>query len=154
MVNEQFISRFWSKVSKIESCWFWQGAKNNCGYGHLANGGRLKISALPHRISWYLTYGKLPGSKIQVCHGCDNKLCVNPSHLFLGTAQDNQDDKVRKDRQAKGERVFASVLTENDVIFIKENYGRISVCAMARQFGVRSSTIAMIVTGKNWRWVK
>ena len=94
--------RFWPKVDKSpeSGCWHWTGAMNPSGHGVLGRGGRNHGA---HRVSWQLHHGDIP-KEMHVCHHCDNPRCVNPDHLFLGTAADNVADMVRKGRQAKGPR--------------------------------------------------
>ncbi len=75
-------------------CWIWQGAKNRKGYGQKRLKGKLWIT---HRLSWHTFNGPIPEG-IQVLHKCDTPSCWNPEHLFLGTNQDNVDDKMRKKR--------------------------------------------------------
>jgi hypothetical protein len=98
--------RFWSKVVKSESCWNWVGAllkpgkKTNGGYG------MFHISAseviLAHRFSWVLHNGIIP-KDLFVLHKCDNKSCVRPDHLFLGTHIDNMNDACNKNLFIKGD---------------------------------------------------
>jgi len=89
------IDRFWSYVSNTNSgCWRWCGGTFGNGYGQFRWGHR-KVKA--HRVSYSLFYGPIPDGKI-ICHHCDNKLCVNPNHLFLGTHKDNTEDREMKGR--------------------------------------------------------
>lgn len=82
-------------------CWLWLGFDNGGGYGRLwkkINGKRTLVSA--HREMWEQTFGKIPHGMI-VCHKCDVKPCINPSHLFVGTYADNMRDMIQKNRRAK-----------------------------------------------------
>jgi hypothetical protein len=90
--------RFWSKVIKSDKCWTWTGAINkHTGYGTIGLGRRSGKTRGAHRVSWELAHGPIPEG-LYVCHRCDNKRCVRPDHLFLGTAEDNAQDALRKGR--------------------------------------------------------
>lgn len=93
--------RFWAKVEKTDTCWNWIGGKN-WGYGcfFLTNPRR---SAKAHRHSWEMHNGPIPVGLV-VCHRCDNRACVRPDHLFLGTCKDNMQDCVAKGRFNGGRR--------------------------------------------------
>jgi HNH endonuclease len=95
--------RLWSKVDRSggpDACWPWLGARTSIrptrpGYGELLAWGK---HAYAHRIAYHLAVGPIPEGML-VCHTCDNGLCCNPAHLFLGTARDNTRDMMAKGRQ-------------------------------------------------------
>src|SRR5882672_3448747 len=85
--------KFWEKVNKTDTCWLWTGKIARDGYGYLRD-------QAAHRVSWELHNGPVPEGK-WVLHHCDIRPCVNPSHLFLGSRQDNMDDMSMKGRAGK-----------------------------------------------------
>ena len=103
-VSRPLLDRFWEKVNKhgpipanhpdLGLCWLWTAHTADFGYGrmHIVGG-----PARTHRISWELHNGPIPAGML-VLHHCDNPPCVNPAHLFLGTAGDNMRDMVAKGR--------------------------------------------------------
>lgn len=99
--NGRFCSidcRFNSKIIKTNFCWNWSGSKISNRYGGIQFGKEYRLA---HRVSWELNFGKVP-ENMCVCHRCDNGLCVNPDHLFLGSHDDNMMDKAIKKRAKRG----------------------------------------------------
>lgn len=127
-------------------CWLWTGANDgHRGYGRLKLGKR-KISS--HRYSYEIHKGPI-GDGLCVLHACDNPYCVNPDHLFVGTQQDNVDDKVRKNRQAKGLTSHAAKLSEAQVLEIRKDKRTHRACAAA--FGVSKTTVRRIKSRAIWQ---
>src|SRR3989442_111886 len=93
------VSRFWAKVDKSSDCWIWTGALSQRGYGEFSVLSGSWV--LAHRFSWQLHFGAIPVG-LCVCHACDNRTCVNPSHLWLGTHTANMKDKQVKGRAKTG----------------------------------------------------
>lgn len=90
--------RLWAKVKKTDKCWIWLGSKSGkYQHGEIGIGRRKDGKAKTHRVSYEITYGKIPDG-LQVLHKCDNGLCVRPDHLFLGTQKDNMIDCSTKGR--------------------------------------------------------
>lgn len=145
------IERFWSKVGRrgIDECWEWQGAPSGSGYGQLRLGGN-PIKA--HRLSYYLARHQDPG-ELLVCHTCDNPICVNPLHLFLGTDADNVADREAKHRRPppQGERNGRAILTEEMIQLIRAS--REANIALAARFGVSDVAISYARSGKTWKTV-
>lgn len=164
-------SRFWAKVEKSNNCWLWTAAKDKHGYGAI----RTKQSAIKaHRVSWVLAHGQIQNDGsyhgVCVCHKCDNRLCVNPDHLFLGTHADNMRDMKIKGRRADGDRNGSRLhpervprgesngqakLTTLQSIEIRSLYadGNISQRKLAAQFGVSQTHIGRITRKKLWKHI-
>ena len=96
--------RFWRRVVKSEGCWEWAGPCNEGGYGRVTWNHRR----VAHRISWEMAYGPIPEG-LFVLHHCDNRRCVRPEHLFLGTANDNIQDMNAKGRARGGRKASVRV---------------------------------------------
>ena len=141
--------RFESKFIKSDGdqCWFW--------LGHLTNGyGRFTLnykSCKAYRLSHELYIGPIPEG-MHVLHKCDVRHCVNPSHLFLGTNQDNIADRQAKNRQAKGENQGQAKLTEEQVIAIRADTRPIRT--IGKDYGISHPTVLMIQSRRTWKHVK
>ena len=147
--------RFWEKVGKRgpDDCWEWAGSKQSHGYGQINAGGRGRILSA-HRVSWELANGPIP---IGMCvlHYCDNPGCVNPAHLFLGTQEDNIQDRAKKGRNARGAGIGISKLDKQDIGEIRVMLSRgISRSVISKKYGVTRRTIGDINAGKTWGWLK
>lgn len=153
MSNLPVSERFWSKVAKgsANECWLWQEATTEDGYGRFKLDS---ISCLAHRVAWFLTYSRWP--ELCVLHKCDNPPCVNPNHLFEGTRADNNQDKVKKGRQPRGEQNGKGKLTEVQVKDILQllNEGRHTHREIAKMFNVGKTIIGNINIGKKWKHIK
>lgn len=143
-------TRFWSKVNiaSIDECWRWQGAKANNGYGHMDVQGKT-ISA--HRLAFEFSYDDLallPG--LEVCHTCDNRACVNPTHLFLGYRQTNVNDMWRKGRGSCNERHPNAVYSNDLVLELRRRFatGGISKRQLAKELGISYTHAVSILNGK------
>jgi len=132
--------RFWAKVDKTEGgCWNWTGCKVSTGYGSFWNGSKVVMA---HR--WVMGEPK----DLFVCHSCDNRACVNPDHLFLGTTDDNMQDMCDKKRQCYGPRHPLAKLTTAEVQYIKENPRGLSQRKLAKLFDTSQTTVWHIIHGK------
>lgn len=116
--------RFWVKVDKSggeDACWLWIAHRNENGYGTF--GWKGNNSEKAHRVAYELAYGVAP-EQLYVLHTCDNPPCVNPKHLFLGTHQDNTDDRDRKGRNVVqyGENHWATKIPDDKVTEIRMDF--------------------------------
>lgn len=146
-IEDRFREKFAENPS---NCWVWFGAKNQWGYGQFRIGNKM-IQA--HRVSYTLYVGEIPDG-IFVCHTCDNRACVNPNHLFLGTPKDNMVDMINKGRKRwlSGEQAPQSKLSSEDVVKIRQLYstGNYYQKDLAKMFGVRQQQISRIIHNLRW----
>lgn len=149
--------KFWSRVCKdgphlvsmADPCWVWVGNRLIHGYGKLTSIG------LAHRFSYTIHHGEIPPNR-EVIHECDNPTCVNPSHLSVGTHQENISDMMEKDRhECNGEANWSSILTDNQIEYIRKRYKRYShkdgCGAIARELGVATVTVWKVVKRITWK---
>lgn len=152
--EEYKASVFWTRASKglSDECWEWQAGRNRDGYGKyswpVGHGKRIRAA---HRIAYLLHYGELPDN-LFVCHHCDNPSCVNPTHLFLGTALDNGGDSAAKGRR-NGELNSNAKLTDTDVVTIRRrrNAGE-KVRDIAKDYvAVTPEQVWAVAANKSWK---
>ena len=140
--------RFWKKVSVEPSgCWLWTRGKYKDGYGGFKLDGKMvKV----HRLSYQHFKGDIPEG-LCVCHSCDNPVCVNPAHLWVGTNDDNITDKVGKWRHAHGERHGRAKLIEADVLAIRSDHR--SLRKIAADYGIDNTQVSKIKRRIRWSHV-
>ena len=156
----QQTKQFWPRVTKnsgvygIDSkypteCWLWTGSKNDRGYGTVWS-TKLDTSIYAHRVAYTLTY-KHPRRQC-VLHKCDNRLCVRPDHLFLGSRRDNAADMDAKHRRVSvnKERHGRAKLSLREVEEIRAKHGLVGYTLLAREYGVSRAAIRNIIKRKVW----
>lgn len=151
--------RFWRRVQKTDGCWLWTGGVHNGGYGFMRGaGGKNAQNVSAHRFSYELHKGKIP-SRLVVMHSCDNRVCVNPDHLSVGTHKDNTRDMIEKGRGAnnplpfsRGEHNGKALLNEDKVRYIRASTA--SHASLARELGVSDVCIYKIRKRQTWSHVE
>lgn len=160
---------FFKNVNKTNYCWNWMGAKAGGKNGKPPQYGVLYIMGdkvkgkmfYAHRLSWMIHYGEMPINNLWVLHHCDNPPCVNPKHLWLGTASDNsqdRDDKGRGNRNYNhlmGENSHFAKLNEKQVLQIRQLYKPriITMKILAEKFNIGEYCIYKILVRKTWKHI-
>jgi hypothetical protein len=162
--------RFWGKIrlGADHECWLWMAGCSGDGYGAFWFEGR-QVSA--HRMAFQLRWGVILPTWVQVLHDCDNPICCNPAHLFLGTPLDNMRDKMAKgrhvsvtgdlhglrqhpDRASRGECRWNAKLDSEQVKVIREKFEfGVTQAQIAREYGLDRRQVSKIVRRKVWRHV-
>jgi hypothetical protein len=152
------LSAFWNSIDVRgdEECWYWLKYSRG-GYGYFRLGGQYPT----HRLMWMLHHKKsIPAGK-EICHTCDNTLCVNPKHLYIGTHSDNMKDRRDRNRQNTpfGSGVRTSSLTDEIVCYLRTVYpncdsvSKDELAKLANEYGVRPYTIYRAIANITWKHV-
>jgi hypothetical protein len=158
--SQDIVDRFWSKVNypgNDQDCWLWIGGPYNTPkYGHYGlfwlNNKNIRVT----KFSWEFYNGPIQDG-ILVCHKCDTPKCVNPEHLFLGTDQDNMNDRAQKRRHAKGSAI-SSTDEETMLKILDDIENNIYPCKSAlkileSQYDVGHRAILSMLTGNTWKHI-
>jgi len=136
--SRSFVESFWDRTEKVNECLKWGGSFFVTGYGQVKVNWKNRKA---HRVSYELTFGKIPDG-LFVLHHCDNRWCVNPQHLYVGTQKDNMADMSTRGRDRVGEKNGNSKLKLFQIELIQHfRRGGASVSALAKQFKVHPTTI-------------
>lgn len=138
-ITHSDIERFWRKVrvSQEAECWEWQAGRLPTGYGTFSLNSKV---AYAHRVSWELAHGEIPAG-MHICHTCDNPSCVNPGHLFLGTASDNAQDRDNKRRRDFRPGQISKKLTDSQVREIR-SLTHLTCRELAERYEVHPNSIS------------
>lgn len=163
MTEEQKLDKikksFEKNVIKKEGCWGWSGRIKKDGYAQMSLNIQYGVT-VAHRASWIIHKGPIPKG-MHVCHACDDRKCSNPACLWLGTAKQNNDDKISKDRSnnvpppiQRGSKCWNAKLNEEKVKEINDLIRKgIKAAEIGRRFGVNRDLITKIKNGDTWKHV-
>lgn len=157
----------WAIPEPNSGCWLWLGALTPSGYGTL-NAKKFGISTnRANRIAFMAFNGPMIPDGMQACHKCDNPACVNPNHLWLGTMKENNDDKIRKGRDARGLRQGTHTMPHTRLFGERAKHAKLSAeqviairarpkvpgqaVSISRDYSLNKSTVYAILNGKTWK---
>lgn len=142
-----------NRIKVINDCWEWNHfICKRSGYGRMRYELKMEFS---HRMSYKFFKGEI-GSGLFVCHKCDNKLCINPDHLFLGTPKENSQDMVKKGRCANhiGENNNSAILNEKLVLEIRNLHALgMKMKEICRKFSIKYFTCLDVINRRNWNHI-
>lgn len=155
LFHRRFLVRLEKQIKKTDTCWIWEGKISKRGYGITTWYSKTVIAS---RLMYEEKYGKIPDG-LYACHKCDNRACVNPDHIFLGTSSDNQQDMVRKGRSNFGAKHPHAKLNDAQVLeirkLLKENGSEKSYLrSLARSYDVSLGSIQGIHYFRTWKHLK
>ena len=152
MNHNLLYEKYHQKVIKSDQCWSWNGTIDNDGYAILyCDKKHLKA----HRVSYQLFKEAIP-TGLFVLHQCDNRICTNPIHLFVGTARDNLLDMIKKGRRvaAKGEKASRAKLKNEDVLQIRSLLQQgLSFGKLSKRFNIDRGVVRDIKNRKTWKHI-
>jgi hypothetical protein len=153
--SKKDIVRFYSKINNSiddKKCWIWNAYKDDDGYGKFSILGKTRKA---HQFSYEYYHGPIPFGMC-VCHTCDNRSCVNPNHLFLGTQQDNTKDRNSKNRQIKGSNHPHANLTEQliwEMLNLIYSGELNSVKEISNKYNISNTNVYRILSKKAWNHI-
>lgn len=146
-------TRLLSKAAWVGECLVWNGGMGSGGYGTFHFNGRNQSA---HRVSYQIHKGEIPAGMV-VMHSCDNRRCINPAHLSIGTSKGNAADMNQKgrNRQVAGTKHHAAKLTPEIAAEIRRRYRpycrKDGSSALAREFGITQGAVHAVIRGVTWR---
>lgn len=156
--NPKYVNEFDYYLQKTDiqspiKCWEWLGSTKDCGHGMWGYKSYRNGTKIASRETYRLFKGD--PANLFVCHSCGNPKCCNPDHLYLGTAKQNQEDRVKHSTSNRGSRCGTAKLNENEVLQIKKLIkNKIKLIDIAVKFNVSESTIKAIKQNRNWAHLK
>lgn len=140
--------RLLSRVVVLDGCWEWSGYIDNYGYGRIMTKDGPQRT---HRVSYCVHHGEIP-SGLSVLHHCDNRKCINPAHIYVGTQKQNMADKVGRGRALTGNNRGtahpAAKIADADVYEIRKS--KDSNPTLAKKYGLTPAAIGMVKRRRTW----